>query len=100
MRGVAFRVPQVMSCFTAAGPSSEGVGDGIVGTREKLFIVGDLGRSDEQLRQYRIRERRVDQTYMEYQRWLHLFDFELGLEVQICCGSLWTLLVVDECCRV
>jgi hypothetical protein len=28
IRGVAFRVPQVMSCFTAAGPSSEGVGDG------------------------------------------------------------------------
>jgi hypothetical protein len=46
MRGVAFRVPQVISCFTAAGPSSEGVGEGIVGTREKWFIVGDLGRSD------------------------------------------------------
>ena len=45
MRGVALRVPHVISCFTAAGPSSEGVGEGIVGTREKLFIVGDLGRS-------------------------------------------------------
>lgn len=46
MRGVAFRVPHVISCFTAAGPSSDGVGDGIVGTREKLLIVGDLGRSE------------------------------------------------------
>jgi hypothetical protein len=45
MRGVAFRVPQVISCFTATGPSSDGVGEGMVGTNEKLFIVGDLGRS-------------------------------------------------------
>lgn len=45
MRGVAFRVPHVISCFTAAGPSSDGVGDGMVGTREKLLIFGDLGRS-------------------------------------------------------
>lgn len=45
IRGVAFRVPQVISCLTAAGPSSEGVGEGTAGTREKLFIVGDLGRS-------------------------------------------------------
>jgi len=44
MRGVAFRVPHVMSCFTAAGPNSEGVGEGIVGTKENLLIVGDLGR--------------------------------------------------------
>lgn len=42
MRGVALRVPQVISCLTAAGPSSEGVGDGIVGTRENE-CVGDLG---------------------------------------------------------
>lgn len=45
MRGVAFSVPQVISCLTAAGPSSEGVGEGIDGTREKLSVVGDLGRS-------------------------------------------------------
>lgn len=43
MRGVPLRVPQVMSCLTAAGPSSDGVGDGRVGTREKLFIVGERG---------------------------------------------------------
>jgi len=32
MRGVPARVPQVISCLTAAGPSSEGVGDGSEGT--------------------------------------------------------------------
>jgi len=32
MRGVPARVPQVMSCLTAAGPSSDGVGDGSEGT--------------------------------------------------------------------
>ena len=36
--GVAVRVPHVMSCLTAAGPSWEGVGDGTAGTREKLLI--------------------------------------------------------------
>jgi hypothetical protein len=45
MRGVAFRVPHVISCFMAAGPSSEGVGEGIVGTKEKSLIVGDRGWS-------------------------------------------------------
>lgn len=45
MRGVALRVPHVMSCFTAAGPSSDAVGEGMFGTREKLLEVGDLGRS-------------------------------------------------------
>jgi len=44
MRGVALSVPQVINCFTAAGPSSSGVGDGKFGTNEKLFIVGDFGR--------------------------------------------------------
>jgi hypothetical protein len=43
MRGVAFSVPQVISCFTAAGPSSAAVGEGRSGTSVKL--VGDLGRS-------------------------------------------------------
>jgi hypothetical protein len=42
MRGVAFSVPHVINCLTAAEPSSEGVGDGIVGTRENA-PVGDLG---------------------------------------------------------
>ena len=46
-RGVAFSVPHVISCLTAAGPSSEGVGEGIDGTREKLLVIGDLGRSME-----------------------------------------------------
>jgi hypothetical protein len=32
MRGVPARVPQVISCLTAAGPSSDGVGDGSEGT--------------------------------------------------------------------
>ena len=46
MRGVAFRVPHVINCFTAAGPSSDAVGDGMLGTREKSRLpVGDLGRS-------------------------------------------------------
>lgn len=45
--GVAVRVPHVMSCLTAAGPSWEGVGDGTAGTSEKLLIVGDFGRSVE-----------------------------------------------------
>jgi len=44
MRGVARRVPKVISCLTAAGPSSEGVGDGIEGTSEKPLSVGDFGR--------------------------------------------------------
>lgn len=45
MRGVALSVPHVISCLTAAGPSSDGVGEGMLGMKEKLFIVGDLGRS-------------------------------------------------------
>jgi len=45
MRGVPARVPQVMSCLTAAGPSSDGVGDGREGTYEKLLTPGDLGLS-------------------------------------------------------
>lgn len=45
MRGVAFNVPHVISCFTAAGPSSEGVGDGIEGRRENPLFVGERGRS-------------------------------------------------------
>lgn len=49
MRGVALRVPHVISCLTAVGPSSDAVGEGMFGTREKLLIVGDLGRSDEQV---------------------------------------------------
>ena len=45
IRGVALSVPQVMSCLTAAGPSSEGVGEGSVGRREKPLAVGERGRS-------------------------------------------------------
>lgn len=45
MRGVALSVPHVISCFTAAGPSSDGVGEGRFGTSEKLFMVGERGRS-------------------------------------------------------
>lgn len=45
IRGVAFRVPHVMSCFIAIGPNSDGVGEGTAGTSEKLSPVGDLGRS-------------------------------------------------------
>lgn len=33
-RGVAFSVPHVMSCLTAAGPSCEGVGEGTAGTSD------------------------------------------------------------------
>jgi len=43
IRGVAFRVPHVINCLTAEGPSSEAVGEGRLGTREKLLLVGDRG---------------------------------------------------------
>ena len=45
IRGVAFSVPHVMSCLTAAGPSSEGVGDGIEGSSENPLSVDELGLS-------------------------------------------------------
>ena len=45
IRGVAFNVPQVMSCWTAAGPSSSGVGEGIVGTSPNPLLLGELGLS-------------------------------------------------------
>lgn len=45
IRGVPERVPQVISWFTAREPSSAGVGEGTLGTSEKLLVVGDLGRS-------------------------------------------------------
>ena len=45
MRGVAPSVPQVISCLTAAGPSSAGVGDGTLGTSLKPPLDGDVGRS-------------------------------------------------------
>ena len=44
-RGVAFSVPQVINCFTAAGPSSDGVGDGTEGTRDSNSFAEDFGRS-------------------------------------------------------
>jgi len=43
-RGVALSVPHVISCLTASGPNCDGVGEGIDGTRESTFPVGDLGR--------------------------------------------------------
>ena len=45
IRGVASRVPQVMSSLTAAGPSSSGVGDGIAGTSPNPLSFGELGLS-------------------------------------------------------
>jgi len=45
IRGVASRVPQVMSCLTAAGPSSSGVGEGIAGTNPSPLFLGELGLS-------------------------------------------------------
>lgn len=45
IRGVASRVPQVMSCLTAAGPNSSGVGEGIVGTNPNPLFLGELGLS-------------------------------------------------------
>lgn len=47
IRGVASSVPHVISCFTAAGPSWEGVGEGSEGTNASVLVVGDLGRSEE-----------------------------------------------------
>ena len=46
IRGVALSVPHVISCLTASGPNSEGVGEGILGTSENLV---DFGRSVEKL---------------------------------------------------
>lgn len=43
-RGVPISVPQVISCLTAFGPSSEGVGEGRSGTNEKV-PGGERGRS-------------------------------------------------------
>lgn len=43
-RGVPVRVPQVISCLIAFGPSSEGVGEGRSGTSEKV-PGGERGRS-------------------------------------------------------
>jgi hypothetical protein len=45
IRGVASSVPQVMSCLTAAGPSSSGVGEGIAGTNPNPLFLGELGLS-------------------------------------------------------
>lgn len=45
IRGVAFRVPHVMSCLTAFEPIWSAVGEGTFGTSEKPFAVGDFGRS-------------------------------------------------------
>lgn len=42
---MALRVPQVINSLTALGPNSEGVGEGIFGSNENPFVVGDLGRS-------------------------------------------------------
>ena len=45
IRGVASRVPQVMSCLTATGPSSSGLGEGIAGTNPSPSFLGELGLS-------------------------------------------------------
>lgn len=45
IRGVAFRVPQVMSCLTAVGPNSSGVGEGMAGTNPNPLSLGELGLS-------------------------------------------------------
>ena len=45
IRGVASSVPQVMSCLTAAGPNSSGVGEGIAGTSPNPSFLGELGLS-------------------------------------------------------
>lgn len=42
IRGVAFKVPHVMSCLTAFEPIWSAVGEGTLGTSGK---VGDFGRS-------------------------------------------------------
>lgn len=55
IRGVAFSVPHVMSCFIAVGPSSDGVGEGTEGTSEKLSPVGDLGRSKHRVKRTGLR---------------------------------------------
>lgn len=44
-RGVAFKVPHVMSCLTAFEPIWSAVGEGTLGTSENPPAVGDFGRS-------------------------------------------------------
>lgn len=41
--GVELRVPHVIRCFTAAGPSSAGVGEGRLGISENPCFLGELG---------------------------------------------------------
>jgi hypothetical protein len=45
IRGVAPSVPQVINCFTAAGPISSAVGEGIAGTSPNPLFLGELGLS-------------------------------------------------------
>lgn len=74
IRGVALSVPHVISCLTASGPSSEGVGEGIVGTSEKLLIVGDFGRSVEEISDMKHHcKGRV--SHMVFQQLLHRYDY-------------------------
>lgn len=68
-RGVALSVPHVMSCFTAAGPSSDGVGDGIEGTREWISLVGDLGWSMRTVSELGHITEMTRCTHMVYLRW-------------------------------
>lgn len=53
IRGVAFNVPQVMSCWTADGPNSSGVGEGMAGTSPNPLLLGELGLSKSKYREWR-----------------------------------------------
>lgn len=76
-RGVAFKVPHVISCLTAFEPIWSAVGEGTSGTSEKPPVVGDFGRSA-------INKLEVgtshERTYMVSLQWQRLFDSELDSE--------------------
>ena len=57
IRGVASNVPQVISCLTAAGPNSSGVGEGIAGTNPNPLFLGELGLSVMEMSSVRAKKR-------------------------------------------
>lgn len=71
MRGVAFSVPHVISCLTACGPNSDGVGEGIEGTSAKSSCPGDFGRSSNTHLRQNPSGMSARDTYMVCLRWLH-----------------------------
>lgn len=62
-RGVPISVPQVISCLTAFGPSSDGVGEGRSGTSEKV-PGGERGRSMYRIIRVRAQRNEISAVYV------------------------------------